>query len=781
MKNATGPLIQLMIDQLTPYIAPTGKKAPEAAKELAKAFGEPLRNGEEFLGTMKASREAVTRFQEAAARGDQVETLIEMFQVLREATQKVDEAMHASTSDAAGAAKAYATMGSSAYDAAASATILARELSKINSGQARKVAEDMAAMVKAAGDQAKKNPTGKPIEQVSVDIEKEKLRMEAAGKTNAEILAMEADTWRKRIALGKLSLKAKEHAEISAGRAQLDSNKATGESLIEEARNTIAQINANTLRGDAEREAATVGVWRKLLGDQRLNAEQRKGVERDYSLAVAQLRGEEAAKTLRAAQEATNAAKTGTAERVALAQHEVTIAVAKWGEYSEQAKSAHQRVTEAVNAEAARQREIAIKSVDDYIKQQDRRLAATIKHIEQAAKQRQISAAQQEALESGITTVVLNNELKRLTATLATLEKGTTQYQATADKITAIQDNLSDKLAAIQDKLQADLFKGWTGYFREIESGFDQLFSSVLNGQEKFGAAFEKLIGQLVSKVLGDLVKIAIQEAAFQGALAIGAPKTAQAIGNPLSPGAGGIGSLIGSAFGVGGGAAGNVAQAANTSALAALTAATGVATTATTTASTVTGANSLAVTTNTASGVVVNTAATGVNSVAIAANTSALAASAAGGAASSAAGGAGFVGKILSIFGFAEGAQMITQSGIAVIHAGETVVPAQSSGPYRAPQMGTLSAAAMRSPGSGLSLPSFAMPSFGEGPLPSGGAGLGGGGGAGETHFHFSPQVNAMDGQDAWRVIGNPSLQRKWANSMKALLRDNMSLRPTR
>jgi hypothetical protein len=78
--------------------------------------------------------------------------------------------------------------------------------------------------------------------------------------------------------------------------------------------------------------------------------------------------------------------------------------------------------------------------------------------------------------------------------------------------------------------------------------------------------------------------------------------------------------------------------------------------------------------------------------------------------------------GGLLDILGFAEGSMEITRPGLAIVHSGETILPAASAGPFRA----------------ALTNPQVATPTFGS--LASGGAG------GGDIHIHMnSPMVGSV------------------------------------
>ena len=556
MKNATAPLVQEMIDQLTPFIAATGDKAPEAAKKLAEAFGDPLSNGLKFLETMNASRQAIQKFDDAAQRGDVVGALTVMLETLAERTERVEKVTGASTAAQNDAVTALNALMGAEMGAAGAADQLSGALNKIDSGRVKKAAEDMAAALKAASAQAAAKPVGQPLDQVSLSIEQKKLEMEQSGATNAQILAMEADFWQKRAAVGDLAGKDLARVELSAGRARLSAAKATGEQLIEDAHNQIAQINADTLKGEVARQAQTVQVWQKMLGDQRLNAEQRKQVERDYNMAVASLRSEEAQDHMRQLQAQVAATRAGTAQRMAAIQAEVSFARAAYGQQSAAFIEADKQRLQEMRVEREQAAALEAKHTEDYIGELNKQLSAAIKHFQSLYKEHQVSIQDQIRIESVLTQAVYTEELRRLNALLQNDNMSLQERQRIEDQIVALKQRSTDAQVAINDrgneeilsqdrKLQQELRQ----VFEPFSQFFDTTLSAMLDRSQNWSQQVQRAFAQLVSKLITEIAELALHWAAFQLATSANFPQLAGAIGNPFGANAGGLGGLIGSLF----------------------------------------------------------------------------------------------------------------------------------------------------------------------------------------------------------------------------------------
>lgn len=212
--------------------------------------------------------------------------------------------------------------------------------------------------------------------------------------------------------------------------------------------------------------------------------------------------------------------------------------------------------------------------------------------------------------------------------------------QGDAEKYASIQQKKTE--ADNKWKLQHDEIvstalksdaKEWDSMLQPMVSAFNSQLRSLLSGTETWAQAEKKILGDLIIQFIEAAEKIAVQKAAMGLASAVGGPS-----------------SLLGSMLG---GGAGSAATTANTTAVGTLT---GV----------ISGGLIPALTGETA---------------ATTAEASATTAGAAAGGAGGIFGGLKSLFSMFAIPGFAVGSDMITKSGLAMIHEGEQITPAAARG----------------------------------------------------------------------------------------------------
>jgi hypothetical protein len=235
------------------------------------------------------------------------------------------------------------------------------------------------------------------------------------------------------------------------------------------------------------------------------------------------------------------------------------------------------------------------------------------------------------------------------------------EHQKLENEKTKITQTAINERQKLQDKALEIEVKNWTSALSSIQSAWDSQLRGLLAGTTSFSAAMKSVFADLVLDIIKGFEKIALEKAALGLANLFGtSPQSA-------------IGGLLGGL----GGAGGSAATTANTTALSKLTTAVSAlnvtmgghaAVTATDTAATatdtaVTAADTAATTAHT--GVTLSSiAATASNTIATVANTIA-------------------EGVKAIIPGFASGADMVTQSGLAVVHQGEAIIPAAEATAY--------------------------------------------------------------------------------------------------
>ena len=208
-------------------------------------------------------------------------------------------------------------------------------------------------------------------------------------------------------------------------------------------------------------------------------------------------------------------------------------------------------------------------------------------------------------------------------AELAASASSAVAYEKYAGQRKIIDAKYAAERQKILDQALEHDAQEWQSGLQPIQTAWDSQLKKLLSGGESFGQAMKHVFADLVLDAIKQLEKLALQKTAVGLASTFGGPQSA-------------LTSLLG-----GGGQA--AATTANTTALTALTAA-----------------------------LMTNTASLG------------------GQAAAEAAAGAGSAGsllsgffKLFSIFGFDAGTDYVLKSGLAMIHQGETIVPARGTGPF--------------------------------------------------------------------------------------------------
>ena len=242
-------------------------------------------------------------------------------------------------------------------------------------------------------------------------------------------------------------------------------------------------------------------------------------------------------------------------------------------------------------------------------------------------------------------------ETEAIDGELLLYARGTADYE----KALAERKKLDDKYKLDHQKIIGNTVsedqKEWQNLLTPVASAFDSQLKGLLSRTETWQMAMRKIFADLAMDAIKSLEKIAIEQAAHGLAgMFGGVPNISGLLGGLFGGGAKAAGGAAA------GGAAGDAAAAATT-------------------------ANTTAV--------LAQTVSTDAQTVATTANTTAAAASGAGAAAGGAGGllsGFSSLFKMFRIPGFAVGTGMVMQTGLAVVHQGNTITAARGNGPYNGP-----------------------------------------------------------------------------------------------
>jgi hypothetical protein len=678
---ALGPVgatvAQLAAVHLPALAEQMGKKLPEAAEEIAKRFSDLDGAGRKFVtsagAATEAQRQQYAAFVSAGQAPKAYGIIIDVMAGQLSTYESKSKLALAATIDAAAAlgdaslaggdmAAAQAHLGEAT--AAATAQIdqekgalagLRAELDGVSNAAAA-FREGMAAALKGsvAGE----------IAATTGEIKKLEAGIEAAGdKSSPSIDIMGAKLDQLRDKLKKLN---QEQAAGPGGGDAVSNMKQKFE------------VDDSSFKGsDADRLREHQAAMQALLATDKLTAEQRKALEADVAKNARAIQDAENESFLRQGEAKVSGAGKNSVQIIALRQAEVQHEIALYGEGSKQAEAAEDRLARAkeqaatrgaASAKAAAKDELG--ATEEGIKGQiaaiERHTAAMIMHLQTELKLRRITSQ----AETAAVVDALTQEKAKVDALYAQLDAlgglSLTKKKEFADAELAFNDKNANQMYEAQAKAAEKTEQAWDKAMSSINGAFDSQISGLLKGTETVRAAFKNIAADLAEQGIKSGVNAILTggENVVKGALGIG------------QVGAGAAGD-----------AAAIAAQTANTAALTALDAqftvllaALGIHTGATVaqTGATVAGAGASAVNTGAS---VANTAASGANTAAQGVNIGALLSNAAANIGNTAATILNTIAQdaagIAHIFGFATGTDYVQQTGLAVIHEGEKIVPA--------------------------------------------------------------------------------------------------------
>ncbi len=155
-------------------------------------------------------------------------------------------------------------------------------------------------------------------------------------------------------------------------------------------------------------------------------------------------------------------------------------------------------------------------------------LQAGMQHIRTLAQLHQIGAAEEEAAETRLTTALFQEQLKRADAEIAVQQQGTKAFQDAVDRKIEIQQKFAAALQRIEDQAALRAQREWLQTLRPIENAVDTMFRNMLTSSKSFGQSMQQIAGNLVTSFISARVKIEFEWLAGQLAMALGSQKWAE-------------------------------------------------------------------------------------------------------------------------------------------------------------------------------------------------------------------------------------------------------------
>lgn len=237
-----------------------------------------------------------------------------------------------------------------------------------------------------------------------------------------------------------------------------------GQKAIEDARQTMAEIDAMETEDNIERLARDHAVLAQLLSDRRLNAKQREDVERQLTQ------------------------NEGALER----------------------------------AEANQARSIANEQLQEIIQAYQERLHQAIQSINEEYSAHRISAQQRHDLEVALTLQIEAEVLKRFDAEHAGLVKGTADWATAMKQRLALVKGFDSQVNAANQQLLTEEQQKWTQFSSSIASSFGGAIKGMLNGSQTFNQGMLNILSgiensfiDLAAKMLETWIETEIEQLIF--------------------------------------------------------------------------------------------------------------------------------------------------------------------------------------------------------------------------------------------------------------------------
>jgi hypothetical protein len=290
---------------------------------------------------------------------------------------------------------------------------------------------------------------------------------------------------------------------------------------------------ASAKAGSSERIAA---VQRELDEAKRLFGENSKeyddllkklgGDKRASAAEGVRAAKEESEASLRKLQETADATRQGSQERINADQKWFDAASKLFGQYSSEGKAAFAALEAAQKAQAdqlvataARSEKAAINAAKDAYEQRATLLDREViyQQITESQKLAAVKDAAQQETDAEIQAA--ETELKALEA-VRNLEPQ--KYQEVSDQIVELKRQQAIKLGQIDNQIAQQAVASWQRIIGPIESNSGSMVSSLIQGQQKFGAATRQLLLSIVSEWVTARIKIEFDYLAGQAAMALG-------------------------------------------------------------------------------------------------------------------------------------------------------------------------------------------------------------------------------------------------------------------
>jgi hypothetical protein len=511
MKDATLPEIQALANVVADFAQATGKDAPKAAEDLARAFNDPLKNATEFVASLNGVTQAqINATEKAVESGNANRAAAAMIDALDAALKRARPSIDEHNASFSASIKNMALYASALYSGVMQPDQLETELLKQQNEARQKqiglLDASRAALAKQAPtpEQTLKlgvsvakteNPVAKQTEDAKVKINEMNAALEVAKQKGEQVnvdlltaslakaheeldalnfgpvvermhtdMAQLAATWdgtqtglltKQRAiaaqALGEVGSDAKQRQAIlqEEARLSLQIRQAAGTEANAATRESISAINAQTDIGNVQKLERERAVWQALLAGDQLTYAQRLEARKSFNDATAAL----------------ERAKQQQIQQIARVDADADIEVARIG------------------------------------------IQAEKDSLDEKLQLHQINAQQKLAILTNLTDQEFKLNSDALEAEAALLANQPIEYARVMDQIKILKaKNVADlaslnRQAAIDAQNEANSeAKAWRGAVQEITSAESSFLNDYLTGRKTAGQSVIALVDQLALK-----------------------------------------------------------------------------------------------------------------------------------------------------------------------------------------------------------------------------------------------------------------------------------------
>jgi len=162
------------------------------------------------------------------------------------------------------------------------------------------------------------------------------------------------------------------------------------------------------------------------------------------------------------------------------------------------------------------------------MQQFNRSLQEGMRNLRTLAQLHQITAAEEAEAEIALTNTKFQEQLKALQNELLTRELSVKDYNRVLQEKAALEQRWATEIERINERAALNAMKDWQQILRPIEAGFDGMFRNMLTGSKSFQQSMAQVANNIVTSFVSSRIKIEFEWLAGQLAMGLGAQQWAE-------------------------------------------------------------------------------------------------------------------------------------------------------------------------------------------------------------------------------------------------------------